>query len=201
MDFTYGLMAVIGLVTYVAWKRPELHSKLMLNPYLTIKQKEYWRLLTSGFVHNSPIHLFLNLFTLYFFGIAIEKILTFYYGELGVILYLILFLTAVIVANIPTMIKHKNSPGYNSLGASGGVSALVLAFILFDPIRDLCLYAIVCLPGYILGAIFIAYSIIMGKRGRDNINHDAHLWGAIYGLIFIIILRPSTIESFLNAIL
>lgn len=201
MDFTYGLMAVIGLVTYVAWKRPELHSKLMLNPNLTVRQNQYWRLLTSGFVHNSPMHLFLNLFTLYFFGAAIERIFNAYFGEIGVLLYLTLFLSAVIVANIPTLIKHRNNPGYNTLGASGGVSALVLAFILFDPIRDLCLYALICLPGYILGAIFIVYSIIMGKRGRDNINHDAHLWGAIYGLIFIIILRPTTIESFLEAIL
>ena len=201
MDFTYGLMAVIGLVTYVAWKRPELHSKLMLNPNLTVRQNQYWRLLTSGFVHNSPMHLFLNLFTLYFFGAVIERIFNAYFGEIGVLLYLTLFLSAVIVANIPTLIKHRNNPGYNSLGASGGVSALVLAFILFDPIRDLCLYALICLPGYILGAIFIVYSIIMGKRGRDNINHDAHLWGAIYGLIFIIILRPTTIESFLEAIL
>lgn len=201
MEFTYGLMAVIGLVTYVAWKKPELHAKLMLNPYQTIEQNQYWRLLTSGFVHNSPMHLFLNLFTLYFFGTAIERIFTVYFGETGLILYLLLFLTAVVVANIPTMIKHKHNPGYNSLGASGGVSALVLAFILFDPVRDLCLYAIVCLPGYILGAIFILYSIVMGRRGKDNINHDAHLWGAIYGLIFIIILKPSTIESFLNAII
>ncbi len=201
MEFTYGLMAVIGLVTYVAWKKPELHAKLMLNPYQTIEQNQYWRLLTSGFVHNSPMHLFLNLFTLYFFGTAIERIFTVYFGETGLILYLLLFLTAVVVANIPTMIKHKHNPGYNSLGASGGVSALVLAFILFDPVRDLCLYVIVCLPGYILGAIFILYSIVMGRRGKDNINHDAHLWGAIYGLIFIIILKPSTIESFLNAII
>ena len=200
MDFTYGLMIVIGLVTYIAWKKPELHNQLMLNPYQTLRGRQYWRLLTSGFVHNGPLHLFLNLFTLYFFGTAIETIFKVYFHEMGVILYLTLFITAVVVANLPTMFKHKNNPNYNSLGASGGVSALVLAFILFDPIRDLCLYAIICLPGYILGAIFIVYSIIMGKRGRDNINHDAHLWGAVYGVAFVLLLRPSTIESFLNAI-
>ncbi|GHE56180.1 rhomboid family intramembrane serine protease [Roseivirga thermotolerans] len=200
MQVTYGLMVVIGLVSYLAWKRSELQSRLLLNPYETYYQKQYWRLLTSGFVHNGPLHLFLNLFTLYFFGAAIEQIFTIFFQEQGILLYLVLFFTAIIVANVPTMLKHKNNPRYNSLGASGGVSALVLAFILFDPLRQLCLYLFICLPGYILGAIFIAYSIIMGRRGRDNINHDAHLWGAVFGVIFVLLLRPSTVIAFLDQV-
>ena len=200
MQVTYILMAVIGLVTYFAWERPELHRRLMLNPYTVVHEKKYYQLITSGFVHNNGIHLLLNLFTLYFFGLAIEQIFYSYFGDLGLVLYILLFITAVIVANIPTTIKHKNNYNYNSLGASGGVSALVMAFILFDPIRDLCLYAIICLPGYILGGLFIVYSIIMSKRNTDNINHDAHLFGAIYGVIFTLLLRPSTFAYFIEAI-
>ena len=200
MQVTYILMAVIGLVTYFAWERPEWHRRLMLNPYTVVHEKKYYQLITSGFVHNNGIHLLLNLFTLYFFGLAIEQIFYTYFGELGLVLYILLFITAVIVANIPTTIKHKNNYNYNSLGASGGVSALVMAFILFDPIRDLCLYAIICLPGYILGGLFIVYSIIMSKRNTDNINHDAHLFGAIYGVIFTLLLRPSTFSYFIEAI-
>jgi len=200
MQVTYILMAVIGLVTYFAWERPEWHRRLMLNPYTVVHEKKYYQLITSGFVHNNGIHLLLNLFTLYFFGLAIEQIFYSYFGELGLVLYILLFITAVIVANIPTTIKHKNNYNYNSLGASGGVSALVMAFILFDPIRDLCLYAIICLPGYILGGLFIVYSIIMSKRNTDNINHDAHLFGAIYGVIFTLLLRPSTFSYFIEAI-
>lgn len=200
MQITYILMAVIGLVTYFAWQRPEWHRKLMLNPYSVIYQKKYYQLITSGFVHNSSIHLFLNLFTLYFFGLAIEQIFYTYFGNIGLVLYVVLFLTAITVANIPTTQKHKNNSGYNSLGASGGVSALVMAFILFDPTRDLCLYAVLCLPGYILGALFIAYSIIMSRRNMDNINHDAHLFGALYGLAFTLMLRPSTFTKFIEAI-
>lgn len=200
MQVTYILMAVIGLVTYFAWERPELHRRLMLNPYTVVHEKKYYQLITSGFVHNNGIHLLLNLFTLYFFGLAIEQIFYTYFGDLGLVLYILLFITAVIVANIPTTIKHKNNYNYNSLGASGGVSALVMAFILFDPIRDLCLYAIICLPGYILGGLFIVYSIIMSKRNTDNINHDAHLFGAIYGVIFTLLLRPSTFSYFIEAI-
>ena len=200
MQVTYILMAVIGLITYFAWERPEWHRRLMLNPYTVVHEKKYYQLITSGFVHNNGIHLLLNLFTLYFFGLAIEQIFYSYFGELGLVLYILLFITAVIVANIPTTIKHKNNYNYNSLGASGGVSALVMAFILFDPIRDLCLYAIICLPGYILGGLFIVYSIIMSKRNTDNINHDAHLFGAIYGVIFTLLLRPSTFSYFIEAI-
>ena len=200
MEITYVIMIVIALVTYAAWKRPELHKKLMLNPYQTIRTKQYYRLLTSGFVHNNSMHLFLNLLTLYFFGLAIEQIFNAYFQETGQILYVFLFLSAIIIANIPTTLKQRNNPNYNSLGASGGVAALVLAFILFDPMRNLCLYFAICLPGYILGALFIVYSIYMSKRNSDNVNHDAHLYGALYGLLFTLVIRPSTISTFIEAI-
>jgi len=198
MEVTYGLMIAIGAITYYAWQRQDIHRKLMLNTYATFHQKQLGRLITSGFVHNNGIHLFMNLFTLYFFGGAVENIFNLYFGSSGDFLYIILFLSAVVIANLPTLFKYKDNPNYNSLGASGGVSALVMAFILFDPLQDLCLYGILCLPGYMLGALFIVYSIIMGKRGGDNINHDAHLFGALYGIVFILLLKPSTLTEFMN---
>jgi len=200
MEVTYGLMIIIGLVTYVAWQKPELHARLMLNPHTVVHQKQYYRLLTSGFVHNNSMHLFLNLLTLYFFGLAIEQIFDYSFKGAGILLYVVFFVTAIVVANIPTMLKYKDQPHYNSLGASGGVSALVLAFVLFDPLQDLCLYGILCLPGYLLGALFIAYSVIMSKRNVDNINHDAHLFGAIYGVVFTLLIRPQTLRTFLEAL-
>ena len=200
MNVTYGLMIAISLITYLAWQKPQIHRLLMLNPNEVVAKKQYFRMLTSGFVHNGSMHLFLNLFTLYFFGGAIEEIFQVYFGALGLYLYVLLFCSAVVVANIHTTIKHRNNPLYNSLGASGGVSALVMSFILFDPQQELCLYAIICLPGYILGGVFILYSIIMGRRGRDNINHDAHLYGALYGVLFIILLKPDVISSFIDGL-
>ena len=198
MIATYALMIIIGLVTYFAWKNPEWHRKLMLNPYATYHYKEYYRLLTSGFVHNNSMHLFLNLFTLFFFGKAIEDIFLYLYGTSGYLLFAGFFLTAIIVSDIPTFLKYKNDPHYNSLGASGGVSAFVLSFILFDPLQELCLYALLCLPGFILGALFIVYSIVQGKRGTDNINHDAHLFGALYGALFTVVLKPQVIAHFIR---
>lgn len=198
MEITYGLMIVIGLVTYVSWQRPELHRRLMLNPYDTIRGREYYRLLTSGFVHNNTTHLFLNLFTLYFMGKGVETIFAMNFGASGPFLYIVLFVTAVIVANIPTTLKYKDSPHYNSLGASGAVSALVLAFILNDPQQELELYFFIPIPGYLLGVLFIVYSVVMSKRNVDNINHDAHLFGALYGMIFMLALRPETFSDFIG---
>lgn len=197
MEITYGLMIIIGLVTYVAWQRPELHRRLMLNPYDVVQGRQYYRLLTSGFVHNNTTHLFLNLFTLYFMGRGVETVFAMNFGSMGPVLYVTLFITAVIVANIPTTIKYKDSPHYNSLGASGAVSALVLAFILNDPQQELELYLFVPIPGYLLGVLFIVYSVVMSKRNVDNINHDAHLFGALYGMIFMLALRPETFNDFI----
>ncbi len=198
MEITYGLMIIIGLVTYVAWQRPELHRRLMLNPYDVVQGRQYHRLLTSGFVHNNTTHLFLNLFTLYFMGRGVETVFAMNFGSMGPVLYVTLFITAVIVANIPTTIKYKDSPHYNSLGASGAVSALVLAFILNDPQQELELYLFVPIPGYLLGVLFIVYSVVMSKRNVDNINHDAHLFGALYGMIFMLALRPETFNDFIG---
>jgi membrane associated rhomboid family serine protease len=101
MEVTYGLMAVIGIITYYAWQKPELQAAFILNPFTVKREKQYYRLITSGFVHNNGMHLFLNLFTLYFFGGAVEKIFYIYFGNLGYVYYVGLFLSAIVVANIP----------------------------------------------------------------------------------------------------
>ena len=196
MEVTFLLMIFIGLVTYLAWFWRKLHKQLMLNTYQTVHSKQYYRLFTSGFVHNNPIHLFLNLLTLYFFGLATEKTFVDEFGNSGIYLYLLMFLSAIVVANIPSMLKYKDNPNYNSLGASGGVSALVLSFILFDPLGDLYFAGFFAVPGYILGALFIVYSMIMGRLNRDNINHDAHLFGALYGAAFTFVAKPEALNDF-----
>ena len=201
MEVTFWLMIFIGAVTCVAWFWEKLHKLLMLNTYKTVYRREYYRLFTSGFVHNNPTHLLLNLLTLYFFGLATEATFEDEYGQSGIYLYLVLFLSAIVVANVPSTIKNKNNPHYNSLGASGGVSALVLSFILFDPLGDLYFFGLFAVPGFILGALFIPYSIIMARLNRDNINHDAHLFGALYGVVFILVAKPETLETFWEAIL
>jgi membrane associated rhomboid family serine protease len=109
-----------------------------------------------------------------------------------------MYLSAIVISDIPSLLKHKENPNYNALGASGAVSAVVFSSILFNPMTDLCLYGILCLPGFIFGVIYIIYSYYQGKRQGDNINHDAHLFGALYGVIITIAIWPGVIARFIE---
>ncbi len=137
------------------------------------------------------------MFTLYFFGGTVEAYFNMI-SDYGTILYIVMYLAAIVISDIPTLIKYKDVPNYNALGASGAVSAVVFSSILFNPMNDLCLYGILCLPGFIFGAIYLIYSYYQGRRMADNINHDAHMFGALFGVIFTIILWPKVIPHFID---
>jgi membrane associated rhomboid family serine protease len=172
-----------------------------MNPYMITKRSQYYRLVTSGFLHKDHIHLLFNMFSFYFFGEAMEQIFQYIFGSvMGSIYFIALYVSAIIVSDLPTLFKHKDHYAYNSLGASGGVSAVVFAFIIFLPLEDICLYAVLCFPGFILGIAYVAYSYYQGKRANDNINHDAHLYGALFGLIFCIVVYPEVIGNFIDQI-
>lgn len=170
--------------------------RFILNPYMVHHRKEYHRVLTSGFLHRDHMHLIFNMITLYFFGQIIEMVFDAIFGKLGAVYYVLLYLLAIIVANIPSLFRYRDQPGYNSLGASGGVSAIVFAFILFMPLEKINLYLILPIPGFILGILYIFYSYYQGKKANDNINHEAHLYGAVFGMIYCIILYPPAVENF-----
>jgi membrane associated rhomboid family serine protease len=135
--------------------------------------------------------------TLYFFGRGLEL---FYMGRLGLQHYYftLLYLSAIVVANIPSYLKQHDNYNYRSLGASGGVCAVLFAFILIDPWETLQLFGLVDVPAIAYAVLFLAYTIYMSRRGGDNVNHDAHLWGAIYGVVFTIIAHPRVVNTFLN---
>lgn len=174
--------------------------KWIFNPYTIKRNNEYQRFITSGFIHSNWMHLIFNMLMLYMFGGYVETLFRQVYGELGIVFYLLLYIIGIVVSDIPTYIRHKNHPHYNSLGASGGVSSILFSFIMFMPIEKLCLYGLLCLPGIIWGALYLAYSYYMSKKGGDNINHDAHLYGAVFGIIFTIIVYPPVISSFISSI-
>lgn len=165
-----------------------------MNPYSTDQRREYWRFITSGFIHNDYMHLFFNMFTLYFFGGIVES-------TLGGVLFIILYLVGIIISDVPTFLKNRKNPYYNSLGASGGVSAVVFASILFYPMNPLYLMFIpIGIPGFIFGAIYMLYSYYQAERGGDNINHDAHLYGALFGILFAIIAVPGSLVHFFEQV-
>ncbi len=201
MSLTFILIAIVAVVSFYSWSNPQVQAKFMMNPYRVSQGKEYYRFITSGFIHSGYLHLFFNLFTLYFFGSQIEIIFNMLSPEHGNIYYLLLFIIGIVVSDIPTFLKHRANPGYNSLGASGGVAALVFSFILFNPTDKLyILFIPIGIPGFIMGTLFLVYSYYQSKNSGDNINHSAHLYGALFGLLFSIMVEPNVIFNFINAL-
>ena len=179
-----------------AWNNPALQYKLMMNPYSVLRHRQYYRHITSGFVHANWIHLGFNMFTFYFFGSQIEALYGYTMGANGAYYFLALYLLGIVVSDLPSLIKHKDHPHYNSLGASGGVSAVVFSSIMFLPTEKIYLYGLIGIPGFILGALYLIYSFYEGKRMADNINHHAHLAGAVFGLLFSIFVDPQVVPNF-----
>jgi membrane associated rhomboid family serine protease len=193
---TFILIGITVAISFLTFNRPALKAALMMNPYHIRKQGQYYRFITSGFIHQHHMHLLINMFSFYFFGTAIEQIFGYLFGAAGAIYYIALYLMAIVVSDLPTFFKQQDNPRYNSLGASGGVAAVIFAFIIFEPLQSICLYFVFCLPGFILGVGYIIYSYYQGRRSNDNINHEAHLYGALFGLVFCIAVYPSSINLF-----
>jgi membrane associated rhomboid family serine protease len=200
MFITYILMGITILVSLYAFKNQDIYRRFMMNPYAIDRRNEYYRFVTSGFIHGDHLHLIVNMFSFYFFGPTIEVLFAEQFGVMGKVYFVMLYLLAIVVSDVPTFFKNKHNPGYNSLGASGGVAAVIFAFILFRPLDNLYLYAAIPIKGFIFGVAYILFSYYQGKKANDNINHDAHLWGALFGLIFCIILHPPVIGEFIEKI-
>lgn len=201
MIITLCLIGLTVLLSIRGFSNDEIQYKWIFNPYQVYTNKEYYRFLSSGFIHSDYMHLILNMIALYFFGKVIEANFSFIYGDvLGIVFYLSLYIGGIIVSDIPSYLKYKYQPGYNSLGASGGVAAVLFGAILYRPLSDICLYGIICMPAFILGTLYLIYSYFSGRNTNDNINHDAHLFGALFGLILTIALNPPIVVGFFNEI-
>lgn len=190
------IVAVTVLVSWLAFNNPRLAERLILWPPAIDRGKQYDRLVTHGFIHADWMHLLFNMITLWSFGGAME---TFFAERIGTIGYVLFYLSAIVIAILPTYMRHRHDAGYRSLGASGAVSAVLFAFILLDPWSGIYLFLIpIPIPAFVFAALYIGYSIWMDKRGGDNINHSAHLYGAAYGVMFTLILEPRVAALFLQ---
>lgn len=201
MSVTIILIIITVGISLYAWQNESLMHKWIFQPYAVQRDNSWYRFVTSGFLHADFTHLFFNMFTFYFFGGAVEYTFQALFGPTtGILVYLLVYIGGIIVSDIPTFFKHRNDPPYRALGASGGVASVVFSSILFYPTQDICLYAVLCIPGFILGVLYLMYSYFSGKKMGDNINHDAHFYGAVYGFILSLVLVPQALPNFFSEI-
>jgi membrane associated rhomboid family serine protease len=195
---TWFIIGVTVLVSYIAFQNAGLMAKLQFNAAQIVQRKEYYRLVTHAFIHANWGHLIVNMLVLYFFGPAIENYLGYYFGNRATAYFLMLYFGGILASNIWSLIKHKNNYYYNAVGASGAVSAVLFAFIFFDPLEKLLLFAILPIPGILFAAGYLIYSYQMSKRKNDNVAHDAHFLGALFGFIFPVLLKPNLLDQFID---
>ena len=191
MTFSITLIIIIitSIISFLAFNNRALMDKLIFYPPAVANQKQWYRFFSCGLIHADIGHLVLNMFCLYSFGDAIENAFTAIFGSSGALLYLIMYVSALAVCLIPTYKKNKDNYHYRSLGASGAVSAVMFAFILFAPLSSIGFFFIpIGIPSFIFGPLYLILTAYLDKRGGGHINHSAHLWGALYGVAFVIIM-------------
>lgn len=193
--FIIGITAVIS---YIAFQNRELSTKLQFNAAQIIHRKEYYRLVSHAFIHANWSHLGVNMLVLYFFGRNTVLYFGYYFENKATAYFLLLYFGGILASNIWSLIKHKNNYYYNAVGASGAVSAVLFATIFFQPWEPLYLFAVLPIPGILFAAGYLFYSYQMSKRQSDNVAHDAHFLGAVFGFIFPILLKPDLFSRFID---
>jgi membrane associated rhomboid family serine protease len=186
---TVLLVAVTCITSYLAFSNERIMDNWIFYPPSLTHDKQWYRLITCGFVHRDVIHLGFNMLALYLFGKWIELDFLIFFGGKGRLIYVVFYLSAIVAAILPSYFKHKNNHSYASLGASGGVSAIVFASIIISPFNEVELILIpIGIPGFIFGIIYLVATSYMDRKGiNKGVNHSAHFWGSLYGIAFTIV--------------
>jgi membrane associated rhomboid family serine protease len=197
---TYIIIAITAFVSITSMENYVLKSKMMFNPYAISHHREWWRFFSNGLIHADWMHLIFNMLSLYMIGIYVESAYSSddVYGEKGKLFYVLLYVGGLVMSSLYSFEKNKNNIYYNALGSSGAVSAVIFAFIVLEPTARLGLMFIpIPIPAYLFGLIYLGVEYYLGKRGQSNIGHDAHFWGAVFGVVFTILLKPSLFNDFI----
>jgi membrane associated rhomboid family serine protease len=202
MTLTIVIIILTVIASIAAFNDVQLKSKLMLIPDLMRRQGDYHRFITHGLVHADYMHLGINMFVLYSFGEIVEQYFGYLFGNSGNLLFIALYVLSIVLSSIPSFLKNRFNPSYASLGASGAVSAVVFASILLIPWPESggirFFFIPIDIPPIIFGLLYLMYSAYMARAARDNINHDAHFYGAVFGFLFPIALKPELFNWFLT---
>lgn len=193
------IIAATVVVSFLAFSNTDLFDKLRFNAWMIKHRKQSYRFVSYGLVHAGWMHLFINMWVLYSFGGIVEKTFQVYFGIKGILFYGLLYLGGLLFSTLFDFMKNKDNPYYNAVGASGAVSAVVFSRILFFPTGGIYIFPIPFeIPAWAFGILYLIYSAYMVKRGEDNIGHSAHFWGAIFGLVYTVILVPSAVGEFID---
>lgn len=192
----------IAFTSFKAFKSESLFNKLLFNAYRIKHFKEWYRFFSHGLVHGDMMHLGFNMYVLWIFGDIVMDFFTYYFGVVANLAFLGLFIPSLFFSSLGSYFKHKDNVHYNAVGASGAVSAIVFASILLYPEGKMgLLFLPFMIPSWLFGLLYLAFTAYMDKKQMDNIGHNAHFWGSIYGVVFILLLRPETFIHFYQVIL
>lgn len=194
LSITLLLIVVIALVSVVAFSDQRLFTALLFEPYTMRVRGEWYRVVTHAFIHAHWPHLIVNMFVLYMFGRNVELLYAMVSDRPVWSTYLLLFLGGVVIASLPGFRRHAQDPNYRAVGASGGVSAVLFAQILLLPTTKVSFLLLpIPLPAWLFGVLYLVYSWQMDRRSNDNVAHDAHFYGAVFGVVFTALLDPRLI--------
>ncbi len=189
MSLTIILIIITVLISILGFTNVKTREELIFSPLIIHQKNQYYRFISYGFLHADIMHLIFNMYAFYLFGEATEYYFSEVFGQSGPIFYILLYFLSLIACVIPDFTKHKNNPNYRSLGASGAVSAVVFTYIMFNPLQGIGLLFIpIFIPGFLFGILFLVISYYLGKKSKSVVNHSAHIWGAIFGVLFILVM-------------
>lgn len=199
---TYIILAITGFVSYQAFQDGGLKWKFMFNAYQIKHRKEWYRYFSHGLIHGDWMHLGFNAYVLYSFGKIVELTYVSQFGEgKGRLNFVLMYVGALAFSSVFSYAKHQDNPHYNALGASGAVSAVLFSFIAIYPTEDLMLMFIpIPIKAWIMGGLYLLYSHYMAKKQMDNIGHDAHFWGAVFGFVVTFVFKPELVSRFIDQI-
>ncbi len=199
MDPAIIIVVVTILISVIAFQDQRLIDRLILSPYMVVHYQQWYRVITHAFIHADWMHLLFNMIALWSFG---EAVLTYfgYISQTPDLHFYMMYFAATLISSVHDLVKHKDDPGYLSLGASGAVSAVVFSAIFFNPWGTVLIFFIPC-PGILFGVIYLLYSSFMWKRGGDRINHTAHFYGSVFGFIYPMLMNPQAIQIFVHELI
>lgn len=185
---TLIILLLTCVISFVAFSNERLTNDLIFYPPAVTNNNQWYRFITCGLIHADFLHLAFNMYTFYIFGNLVERTFVEIFDSSGKVLYAIMYAAALVACLLPTYFKHKNDGYYRSLGASGAVSAVIFAGIILYPTMGLRIFPIpLDIPAFIFGPLYLIVSAYLAKKGHGNINHSAHIWGAVFGILFLLV--------------